>query len=40
MPQAQAERIVAAMLASSRMASSEPSETDTHPRSPEPWRMT
>ena len=33
MPQAQAERIVAAMVAGSRMANTEPSETDTHPRS-------
>jgi hypothetical protein len=40
MPQAQAGRIVAAMVADSRMANTEPSETDTHPHSPEPWRMT
>jgi hypothetical protein len=33
MPQAPAERIVAAMIAGSRMASTEPSKTDTHPRS-------
>jgi hypothetical protein len=33
MPQAQAERIVAAMLAGSRMANTEPSKTDSHPRS-------
>ena len=33
MPQAQAERIVAAMLAGSRMANTGPSKTDSHPRS-------
>jgi len=33
MPQAQAERLVAAMVTGSRMANTEPSETDTHPRS-------
>ena len=33
MPQAQAERLVAAMVTGSRMANTEPSKTDSHPRS-------